>query len=566
MNSILNNPYRITGLLVGASAREQSKQISRLKQYVSAQENPPQDDFCFPLIGKIDRTIENINGASSKLNLNSDKVNAALFWFYKGNPITDEPAFDYLKEGAFDQAFGIWENLTSSGEITKRNASAFNNLGTLCLSGVLAGLKDIESFYSRGISMKIKYLESDYAFEIQELAADETHNFTKKQLQIIFLNQIQTEIIAAGGVSIRKFVEIINKQSFVAKEVFLAEFVKNAIEQIENKIEQAKKKHEKEPESAGLCGKDLYNSTIEDIQLLKEILDPTNIKYITIADKVADEILQCSIVLFNHFHDSSVEVGELSLELNNLASSIAESTATKNRIEESFPIIEKYIKDRPQRSKISIAKKEIDQITNMIEEFQKQSDSFANAHSFINAAKPLIFNIKMKLGETDDFYLSLSSAVANNVLGMIVSIVNEAMSKRNAYVSYLNENALFRMPYLYEGRSVQPPAYSKEELSKVISDAWQVTTLLIPFDMTASQKTKFNSNKESLKNLHKELNKVVFFGDTPVQRAIVWFIGVVVLLILVGAIWGEDGIAAVFGIAAVIGAFALIGWLQGLRY
>jgi hypothetical protein len=36
MKTILNNPYRIVGLLVGATAKEQTKQISRLKKYIEA--------------------------------------------------------------------------------------------------------------------------------------------------------------------------------------------------------------------------------------------------------------------------------------------------------------------------------------------------------------------------------------------------------------------------------------------------------------------------------------------------------------------------------------------------
>ena len=44
MNLIQNNPYRTVGLLVGATAKEQTKQISRLKKYIEA-EQEPQDDF-----------------------------------------------------------------------------------------------------------------------------------------------------------------------------------------------------------------------------------------------------------------------------------------------------------------------------------------------------------------------------------------------------------------------------------------------------------------------------------------------------------------------------------------
>jgi hypothetical protein len=88
MELIKNNPYRIVGLLVGATAREQTRQINRSNRLIDA-EQELEDDFSFPALGKIIRTIESLADSASKLNLDSDKMNASLFWFYNGNPITD---------------------------------------------------------------------------------------------------------------------------------------------------------------------------------------------------------------------------------------------------------------------------------------------------------------------------------------------------------------------------------------------------------------------------------------------------------------------------------------------
>ena len=107
MKLIKTNPYRTIGLLVGAKAAEQARQINRLKMYLEA-EQEPQGDFSFPILGKINRTVDSVTEASSKLNLDTDRLNAALFWFYKGNPITDEPAFDALKDSDFQTAIDIW--------------------------------------------------------------------------------------------------------------------------------------------------------------------------------------------------------------------------------------------------------------------------------------------------------------------------------------------------------------------------------------------------------------------------------------------------------------------------
>jgi hypothetical protein len=96
MDIIKNNPYRIIGILVGTSTRDEHNKTKKLKMYIGAQQEVP-EDFSFPIIGSLNRNIENVEDAISKLNLNNDRVNASLFWFYNGNTITDEPMFDALK-------------------------------------------------------------------------------------------------------------------------------------------------------------------------------------------------------------------------------------------------------------------------------------------------------------------------------------------------------------------------------------------------------------------------------------------------------------------------------------
>jgi hypothetical protein len=135
MNLIINNPYRILGILAGVPAREQERQTRRLKQYIEAEQETPVD-CSFPILGTLHRTIESITDAVSKLNLDSDKINAAMFWFYNGNEITDEAAFEALENEDLTTAINIWTKQTESNAVTERNASAFQNLSTLLLSDI----------------------------------------------------------------------------------------------------------------------------------------------------------------------------------------------------------------------------------------------------------------------------------------------------------------------------------------------------------------------------------------------------------------------------------------------
>ena len=84
MDIIKNNPYRRIGILVGTSTKEEHTKTKKLKMYIEAGQEVP-EDFSFPIIGSLNRKSNNVEDAISKLNLNNDRVNASLFWFYNGN-------------------------------------------------------------------------------------------------------------------------------------------------------------------------------------------------------------------------------------------------------------------------------------------------------------------------------------------------------------------------------------------------------------------------------------------------------------------------------------------------
>ncbi len=337
MNAVLNNPYRILGLLVGATAREQTKQISKLTKYLEAEQDP-QDDYFFSSLGHFNRTIEHVNDAASKLNLDSDKMSAALFWFYNGNSITDEPAFDALKEGDLEQVVSIWTKLTTGGEISKRNASAYHNLGTLYLSGILQGTNTNEAILEQGISLKLKFLESDFVKDYKALATDETFKTSQKELQLSFLKQLQSEIETSNSLSSNGFLDIINKQEFTAKDDFLKGFIQKPLEIIENKIEIAKNKRKASKSDAAQAGQELFYTTARDLMQLKIIIGSDQVKLGSISDKLANEILQCSIDYFNESQEKESDENylETALQLAMQAETIAFGKLTKERIKDSI--------------------------------------------------------------------------------------------------------------------------------------------------------------------------------------------------------------------------------------
>jgi hypothetical protein len=489
MKVILNNPYRTVGLLVGATAREQERQVKRLKQFLEAEQDP-QDDFSFPTLGNLHRTLDKVNEAASKLNLDSDKMSSALFWFYKGNPITDEPAFDAIKEADLDQVISIWTKLTSNGEVSQRNASAYSNLGTLYLSGILEGTNTNEALLEQGISLKLKFLESDFIKDFKALATDETYKTTKKELQLLFLNQVQSEIVKSVEITSNKFLDILTKQEFSAKEDFFKGFVQKPIEQIEKKIEEAKAKRKTNKANAVNVGKALHEQTSENLKQLKSILGTSNLKFSSISDKVSDEILQCGIDYFSHYKDSSTDPGSASMDLFRKAKALAVGNIAKQRCAENTENLQEWIDDKPERDKQARILADFEKLKNLIDEYEGRSETVANGKQLLASARPYLTNVKSVLGSTDELYLGLSSRIASDAQGMCVSEINKLQERfANTYDNATKVAAILL-------------------LKERVNEAWDVTTTIGSMDLRQDFRTRYTQNRTSLSNLKTQLAAV----------------------------------------------------------
>src|SRR6218665_1591519 len=487
MNLLQNNPYRTVGLLVGATAREQERQVRRLKQFVEAEQDP-QDDFSFPRLGRFRRTLETLHEASSKLNLDSDKMSAALFWFYNGNQITDEPAFDAIKQGSLDQAINIWSKLTAAAEVTQRNASAHSNLSTLYLSRFSEDANDKEALLEKGISLKLKFLDSDFTKDIKTLATDETFKITKKDLQILFLNQVQHEIEKHRGITAHKFLDIIARQEFSAKEDFLRDFVQKPIREIEKKIEEAKAKRKANKANAIKAANSLVAEVKELMNQLKKELGTSNIKYSSIADKVAMELFACGRDYFMHYKETSTNPGEASMKVFKYAKNCAVGNMVKQQIDENIENLQEWIDDQPERDKQTKVQTDFEALVAILEQFKEKPDTIENAKLLIKRCKPTLANISAILGSSDTLYLKLSTRVASQAQYCIVEEINKTQS------------------YIASNSGTLPSQYYIEILKTKLEEAWACIMLLGALDMEQDFKTnRYNANKEVLKRICNQL-------------------------------------------------------------
>ena len=488
MKQIIDNPYRIVGLLVGSTAREQERQVWRLNQLIDA-EQEPQDDFSFPSLGHLHRTLESVGDAASKLNLDSDKMNAALFWFWKGYPITDEVAFDALKDGDIEAAYKLWDDLITRTDedgkrfwkpLTERNYSAFHNCSVLSIFKSNGNLQN-------GIVAKLYFLESDLVHKFISSVTDETFKTTKKELQLLFLNQLQSEIENSGIITSNQLLDILNKQEFTAKEDFLKGFVQKPIEQIEKNVEEAKAKRKVNKANAVNIGIALFKDTSENLKLINSILGTSNLKYSTISDKVSDEILQCGIDYFSFYRDSSTDPGSTSMDLFRKAKTLAVGNIAKQRCQENTENLQEWIDEKPQRDKQARVLVDFENLKNLIDEYERKGETVANGKQLLASAKPFLSNVKSILGTTDQLYLGFSTKIASNAQGMCISEINNLQNKLN--VGFDNRSKLLSIILL----------------KQKVNEAWDVIASIGMMDLRGDFRINYNNNKASLQSLITQL-------------------------------------------------------------
>ncbi|MDR0537038.1 MAG: hypothetical protein LBH04_03180 [Tannerellaceae bacterium] len=310
MENILNNPYRILGILAGASNNQIREAANRLIQLIKAG-IPLPIDFSFPSLGTLNRTVDTVQEARSNLDTDTQKMQWSLFWFWNGYDITDEAAFESLKDNNMDieHAFNVWNNVvaeTRGGkrywrDITERNFSAYHNLF------VLEMLRQ-NGNKEHAIVANLKFIESGYFSSFTEKAIDKYFKTTAKEQQYYFLEEVGKEIKQKNSIlTLPRFRSLLQGLKFVSKDDFFkqlhstqtTEDVKAEIQKAKSK--RAKSKREEKPSDTYTAGKALHENTKKQLDQIKAYCE--ELHYTSVADEVAIELRLCSIDFFNKSND-----------------------------------------------------------------------------------------------------------------------------------------------------------------------------------------------------------------------------------------------------------------------
>lgn len=424
MNAVIENPYRTLGLFGNATEKELQKQISTIKRYAEVGKSKS-FDYDFPFLGDFKREEQTVAAAASKIEQAKNKVHFALFWFLNTNHI-DEAALNHLKEANIDKATEIWEKLIKDNTITTKNYSAAINLSTLQL-GMITFKGSFDPLHlKKCVELKGHIISSDTFLLFVQMVAGNNISLSKETFRREFVDEIlqilKPYLNKVNGITSSQLIDTFSSFPAETKQYVAAKFTDRPISNIESQVEKTKQSRTVKVNDAEQYGEELYKHTKTDLAFLKKVLGAGNVNYQVIINKVANELLQCSIDFFNYYNsdnDTDFDPFEDALKIANYAKSIAPNGQVKNRIDEALETLEE-MRYRDAKQVIAF----LNQVIEVYAEVEKDNlnidtiisgkRSVVNEDKIMEAARPLLDNNlieKIAKSEKDDlinnFYTSL---------------------------------------------------------------------------------------------------------------------------------------------------------------
>lgn len=454
LNIIANNPYRILGVYANSRKAEiianKNKSTAFLK--VGRAVEFPLDLKEIGLFSSVNRTVESMNEAEANIAIPKAQIKYAQFWFLKATPL-DDVAFNHLIAGDISQAKEIW---------TKKES--LSSLQNKLICHLLEGhwrfaLRTADKLYGEYGDSFVN--EALGITTVQMSGADLLHQFVDVLGEEVGTRQIME---SSSGLSFEDYIK--------------SNATLPLVNRITEEVNKAKKIDRKDARARKNVGQSLMLTAKEGLAELKKMLPESDPQYQMVADKIGLEILQCSIDYYNNTTDNTAP--ENALKLLKYAQSIVVGSIAKQRCQENIEALAKIERQAAYAD-------DLHAIAEELKSFRSASSSIERATALVNNCKPHLNVIKTHLGYSNPDYIAVSSAVANNALGMVVKVVNAAQTPN---------------PLLYS--SVHPAS-----LWLTIKKAISAMTLIETLDMTSEERKHFNENKTTLYEIKRSLDNAI---------------------------------------------------------
>ena len=475
MDIITNNPYRYLGVYSNSPTKERVANKGKMNAFLKVGK-PVSFPLDIPaLLPTIERTVETVAHAESELTLPMDQIRFAQFWWMNTTPL-DKIAFNHLTSGNIEMAKTIWEK--------KNNVSSLQNRFVL-------------SVINNDLNEAIKYAESLYTSFSDEFISSVIGDNIAASTP---LWQMLIDSLVNEKVDILPFMDILENEEW--KNYISEKTILPLIDALSHAIDSAKSSRGEGPASRLKAGQKLMSSTKSTLTQLRKCLKKSDIRYQTIVDKLATEILQCGIDYYNDSDDD--DCATKAMKLQKYALTIAVGNMTKQRCKENVEILQKVIDNLPPTEVFAEDKA----IREELRKYCLLPDKIVHAVTLLNNTKPYLASIKNKLGVNNSYYLKISTQIVGNALHNIIGEVNDAQS-----ILKVNKD---------DPNAALAALLGLTRVKSALEEAWKATLIMDSFDMESEFKSnRYDVNRKTLKGLCDQLDVSTEFIHINKRRPII---------------------------------------------
>ena len=475
MDIITNNPYRYLGVYSNSPTKERVANKGKMNAFLKVGK-PVSFPLDIPaLLPTIERTVETVAHAESELTLPMDQIRFAQFWWMNTTPL-DKIAFNHLTSGNIEMAKTIWEK--------KNNVSSLQNRFVL-------------SVINNDLNEAIKYAESLYTGFSDEFVSSVVGDNMAVSTP---LWQMLIDSLVNEKIDILPFMDVIENEEW--KNYISEKTILPLIDALTHAIDSAKSSRGEGPASRLKAGQKLMSSTKSTLTQLRKCLKKSDIRYQTIVDKLATEILQCGIDYYNDSDDD--DCATKAMKLQKYALTIAVGNMTKQRCKENVDILQKVIDNLPPTEVFAEDKA----IREELRKYCLLPDKIVHAVTLLNNTKPYLASIKNKLGVNNSYYLKISTQIVGNALHNIIGEVNDAQS-----ILKVNKD---------DPNAALAALLGLTRVKSALEEAWKATLIMDSFDMESEFKSnRYDVNRKTLKGLCDQLDVSTEFIHINKRRPII---------------------------------------------
>ena len=423
MNIIANNPYRILGVLSNASKKEIVANQGKIKAFLKTGKTISFENDFDAILSPIVRSNELLAQAVNATSLPKDRVAAGLFWFMSITKF-DEIALNHLRNGDKDSAISLLRK--------KPTVSACINIAIINL---------LEEKWGTALYYYTYLLNSEERRqELLALLTENIGNVTEKEIVSIFVDNLLLynttinwmDFLLQHEVDIQGEIKSIGNFYITSNvyETFKKRITTNALKDIDQCLNTASSVKKEDPKANINAAHTLETKSKILLRSLRACLGKDSKKYISLSDKIANQILNNCIDYYNYEKNNPNRAREIIAFLR-YAYRTAEGQLVKDRCKKNLDIIKEECESLLP-SEIEIENKIIESLIGEFKTKQSLSDShISSLESTLDTCRTQLASVELKLGCYSKHYTKLSSKIVHFALDVIVDDVNSYMYKYN---------------------------------------------------------------------------------------------------------------------------------------